>query len=614
MALTISGEFFIFSLGSQFGYAGLQRDYIPIDWFDAMNKMTYLLNSYERPDSNPSTAALLSIVPGLGQLYNGERRKGVLFLEVAALNYLLLWLTIWSGQLAEGMSSFGRVMHLKPNGALINAVGQAHWGSPLSMIIAALASMFAVYAVRDAYDKAASTRRRKLYPAYAIELNEAASGSYLFHFAAMATCLVLAAFILVPKPPASQLIEIRFMDKQPPAKPQKHRDIVSQQTSRDSGRVIPDTHVGASAASQSAKQERALPPPASQSAAQSPAQHSPRPTAHVHQATAKPQPSALAPLPVLTASQSAPLPQPAITAPLNAPRLPVPIPSRPLAAAGTMVPAPPVPVNSGRPAVQPVPVPTLLAYNTGNVAPPTPGVNPGRWTTFLHGAPAPVNLSRISTAAAPVPAPAASERYSGAPSVVAPMQIDNSPGVGSQFALAPVGRPSGRERNAGSSSNSAPAPIKVDNGNASAAGNKPAIAIGPVVSGQGSSARPVSSSNGSPLANDHPNGPSSGHSRADVNWGPYMAELQRRIKMNWFPPAGTESKRVVVVFKILRDGSLTHLKVDKSSNSAIADQAALKAVEHAAPFRHLPEGADDDADIQFTFDYNVFGGGKIRQF
>jgi TonB family protein len=93
-----------------------------------------------------------------------------------------------------------------------------------------------------------------------------------------------------------------------------------------------------------------------------------------------------------------------------------------------------------------------------------------------------------------------------------------------------------------------------------------------------------------------------------------MAELQRRIKMNWFPPSGTESKRVVVVFKILHDGSLTHLAIDKSSGSALADQAALKAVERAQPFSRLPEGAEDDADIQFTFDYNVFGGGRIRQF
>jgi TonB family protein len=94
-----------------------------------------------------------------------------------------------------------------------------------------------------------------------------------------------------------------------------------------------------------------------------------------------------------------------------------------------------------------------------------------------------------------------------------------------------------------------------------------------------------------------------------------MLELQRRIKQNWFPPKGFESKRVVVLFKIHRDGALSHLILDKPSGSSDADQAALKAVENAAPFRHLPQGADEDADIQFTFDYNVFGGrGALRQF
>jgi hypothetical protein len=40
-------------------------------------------------------------------------------------------------------------------------------------------------------------------------------------------------------------------------------------------------------------------------------------------------------------------------------------------------------------------------------------------------------------------------------------------------------------------------------------------------------------------------------------------------------------------------------------------------VENAAPFRPLPAGAPEDVDIQFTFDYNVFGGGGrgvFRQF
>jgi TonB family protein len=54
---------------------------------------------------------------------------------------------------------------------------------------------------------------------------------------------------------------------------------------------------------------------------------------------------------------------------------------------------------------------------------------------------------------------------------------------------------------------------------------------------------------------------------------------------------------------------MSNLRLDHSSGLAIADQAALKAVENAAPFRPLPAGAQDDVDIQFTFDYNVFAGG-----
>jgi TonB family protein len=97
--------------------------------------------------------------------------------------------------------------------------------------------------------------------------------------------------------------------------------------------------------------------------------------------------------------------------------------------------------------------------------------------------------------------------------------------------------------------------------------------------------------------------------RADVDFGPYMANLQRNIKHSWHPPKGNESKRVVVLFKIHKNGQLTNLRIDHSSGLAIADQAALRAIETAAAnFHALPEGASDDVDIQFTFDYNVFSG------
>ena len=93
----------------------------------------------------------------------------------------------------------------------------------------------------------------------------------------------------------------------------------------------------------------------------------------------------------------------------------------------------------------------------------------------------------------------------------------------------------------------------------------------------------------------------------EPDFGPYMRELQRRIKMSWDPPKGNESKRVVLLFKIAKDGRLLSCSVFKSSGLQNADKAALNAVHLAAPFRPLPpEFKGQSIDIQFTFDYNVF--------
>ena len=95
----------------------------------------------------------------------------------------------------------------------------------------------------------------------------------------------------------------------------------------------------------------------------------------------------------------------------------------------------------------------------------------------------------------------------------------------------------------------------------------------------------------------------------EPDFGPYMRELQRRIKLNWDPPKGNESKTVVLLFKIARDGRLLSCRVNRSSGLPSADQAALKAVELTAPFRPLPaDFKGQSIDIQFTFDYRVFGG------
>lgn len=106
----------------------------------------------------------------------------------------------------------------------------------------------------------------------------------------------------------------------------------------------------------------------------------------------------------------------------------------------------------------------------------------------------------------------------------------------------------------------------------------------------------------------NPNGAPGIDTIREPDFGPYMRELQRRIKMNWDPPKGNESKRVVLLFKIAKDGRLLSCSVYKSSGLPNADKAALDAVKLTAPFRPLPaDYKGQSIDIQFTFDYNVFG-------
>ena len=107
----------------------------------------------------------------------------------------------------------------------------------------------------------------------------------------------------------------------------------------------------------------------------------------------------------------------------------------------------------------------------------------------------------------------------------------------------------------------------------------------------------------------NPNGRPGIDAIAAPDFGPYMRDLQRRIKMNWDPPKGNESKRVVLLFKIARDGRLLSCTVSKSSGLPEADKAAINAVHLTAPFKPLPANFQGQSvDIQFTFDYNVFGG------
>lgn len=92
----------------------------------------------------------------------------------------------------------------------------------------------------------------------------------------------------------------------------------------------------------------------------------------------------------------------------------------------------------------------------------------------------------------------------------------------------------------------------------------------------------------------------------EPDFGPYIVELQRRIKRNWIPPQANRSKRIIANFQVGRDGQLLRAAIAQSSGFPAADEAALAAIRVSAPFRPLPENfRGKDILVQFTFDYEI---------
>lgn len=164
---------------------------------------------------DPNMAGGMSLIlPGLGQLYNGEQRKGLLFMLVGVINYLVLIGLIFAAPLMASLKGFGDANQMKLNGALADSLAQLQIGSGASFMLIGLFLSFAVFAARDAFDKASHLQRKSLYHDYFLEMPEATSGSYIFHISIFLTCFLLAFFFLIPPPPRSQITDIEFIQNE----------------------------------------------------------------------------------------------------------------------------------------------------------------------------------------------------------------------------------------------------------------------------------------------------------------------------------------------------------------------------------------------------------------
>jgi TonB family protein len=98
-----------------------------------------------------------------------------------------------------------------------------------------------------------------------------------------------------------------------------------------------------------------------------------------------------------------------------------------------------------------------------------------------------------------------------------------------------------------------------------------------------------------------------------VNFGPYLADLIKKIRQNWFslipksayPPLRQKGK-VVIEFQIMPDGLVSGLKYVSSSGDDALDRAAYNGIVRSSPLAALPPNfTGPNLTLRFTFFYNA---------
>lgn len=102
-------------------------------------------------------------------------------------------------------------------------------------------------------------------------------------------------------------------------------------------------------------------------------------------------------------------------------------------------------------------------------------------------------------------------------------------------------------------------------------------------------------------------GTSGGDFGSRFSW--YVEAVQRRISGNWLQstvdPGLASAPRVIVVFTILRNGTVTNVQITQSSNNYSVDSSATRAVKESSPLAPLPpEYSGSNVNVEFWFDYH----------
>ena len=90
----------------------------------------------------------------------------------------------------------------------------------------------------------------------------------------------------------------------------------------------------------------------------------------------------------------------------------------------------------------------------------------------------------------------------------------------------------------------------------------------------------------------------------------YLLGMKSRIQFNWEYPEPAVRRgwqgSLKLDFTIKKDGTISDIRLEKSSNYPVLDEAAITAIRLSAPFPPFPENFSvDDLTIKAQFEYNL---------
>lgn len=88
-----------------------------------------------------------------------------------------------------------------------------------------------------------------------------------------------------------------------------------------------------------------------------------------------------------------------------------------------------------------------------------------------------------------------------------------------------------------------------------------------------------------------------------IDFRPYMAEIQNRLKKTWIPPIKNEDLKVDVEFNVAKNGEIKNIKIINPSKNKRNNDAIITALKKASPLPALPKAYDaENILIKYTFE------------